>query len=490
MIKNARQYQLTKSQRQRFEAALLAARKAAASGGDTSELRQLEIDALASQVETLTQEVQEYDALTSGRTKVLEATSFDDLPRVLIQARIAAGLSQKDLADRLGLKEQQVQRYEATDYESASLSRINEVVRALGLRMRKEILLPDAPVSLSTLWNRLDEVGVKREFVLSRLLPPSLATQTYDAERDHARDVGSLVFGIASAIGPIFGFPRTALLAGEPLSIPSLPVQSARFKLPVRVRGGGAVAAYAVYVHYLALIVLGATSGRRIRPLPDDWNDVRTAILSNYGDVNFRNALQYVWDLGVAVLPLNDAGLFHGACWRVDGRNVIVIKQKSRSDARWLIDLLHEFFHAMDYPDELNFAVVEEDEMSDARRSSDDEREATEFAADVVLDGRADELAELCAHLAQGEIPRLKSVVREVAEQEGVSVGVLANYIAHRLALEGKNWWGTAQNLQESPDDPWQIARDVLLSRLDFDRLNRLDRDLLSRALAGEEDWS
>jgi transcriptional regulator with XRE-family HTH domain len=488
MIKNARQYQLTKTQRQRFETALLAAQKAAASGSGASELRQLEIDALRSQVETLTQEVQEYDALTSGRTKVLEATSFDDLPRLLIQARIAAGLSQKDLADRLGLKEQQVQRYEATDYESASLSRINEVVRALGLRIRKEILLPDAPVSLSTMWDRLNKIGLKREFVLSRLLPPSLATRTCDAERDQSDDASNVVFGIANAIGPIFGFAPTALLAGDPLVVPSLPAQSARFKLPARVRGG-ALAAYAVYVHYLALVVLGSTSGQRKRPVPDDWNDVRTSIVANYGVVNFHNALRYVWDLGVAVLPLNDAGLFHGACWRVDGRNVIVIKQKSRSDARWLIDLLHEFFHAMDYPEEANFAVVEDDEMSEARRNSDDEREATEFAADVVLDGRADELAELCAHLAQGEIPRLKSVVRQVAGQEGVSVGVLANYIAHRLALEGKDWWGTAQNLQESHDDPGGIARDELLGRMDFARLNLLDRDLLSRALAGAEEW-
>ena len=54
-----------------------------------------------------------------------------ELPANLIKARIARGLSQKDLADRIGLKEQQIQRYEATDYASASLARIKEVVSAL-----------------------------------------------------------------------------------------------------------------------------------------------------------------------------------------------------------------------------------------------------------------------------------------------------------------------------------------------------------------------
>ena len=60
-----------------------------------------------------------------------------ELPTVLIKARIAQGLSQKDLAERLGLQEQQIQRYEATDYASASLTRIREVVSALGVATNK-----------------------------------------------------------------------------------------------------------------------------------------------------------------------------------------------------------------------------------------------------------------------------------------------------------------------------------------------------------------
>ena len=44
--------------------------------------------------------------------------SFDELPQALVKARIALRLSQKDLADRLGMKEQRIQRYESTDYQS------------------------------------------------------------------------------------------------------------------------------------------------------------------------------------------------------------------------------------------------------------------------------------------------------------------------------------------------------------------------------------
>lgn len=64
--------------------------------------------------------------------------SFDELPQALIKARIALRLSQKDPADRLGIKEQQIQRYESTDYQSASMSRLHDIVQALGVSVRLE----------------------------------------------------------------------------------------------------------------------------------------------------------------------------------------------------------------------------------------------------------------------------------------------------------------------------------------------------------------
>ena len=51
-------------------------------------------------------------------------------------ARIAAGLTQEDLAGRLGVKPQQIQRYEASDYQTASFARLLEIARVLNLRVR------------------------------------------------------------------------------------------------------------------------------------------------------------------------------------------------------------------------------------------------------------------------------------------------------------------------------------------------------------------
>ena len=69
--------------------------------------------------------------MKAGEFRLDRLAAVDELPTVLIKARISQGLSQKDLAERIGLKEQQIQRYEATDYASASLSRIKEVASAL-----------------------------------------------------------------------------------------------------------------------------------------------------------------------------------------------------------------------------------------------------------------------------------------------------------------------------------------------------------------------
>ncbi len=63
--------------------------------------------------------------------KPLLAAIVECLPESLVDERKKLGLTQKELAERLGIKEQQIQRYEATRYQSASLKRIVEVAEAM-----------------------------------------------------------------------------------------------------------------------------------------------------------------------------------------------------------------------------------------------------------------------------------------------------------------------------------------------------------------------
>ncbi len=133
MIKNERQYRITRAQTERFSEALRELE------GETAKelglhplLLKARRDAVRSQLADLEEELGDYERLKSGEFEFGRLDSVADVPRLLIRARIARGLSQKSLAGRLGLKEQQIQRYEASEYASASLARIRSVAEVLG----------------------------------------------------------------------------------------------------------------------------------------------------------------------------------------------------------------------------------------------------------------------------------------------------------------------------------------------------------------------
>jgi transcriptional regulator with XRE-family HTH domain len=487
MIKNERQYRITKAQAVKLERALDQLTTSRGGGGQTHPLLQkAQADALRSQIADLRAQLEEYEVVQSRKRTVLELASFEELPRALIQGRIAAGISQRELAERLGLKEQQIQRYEATEYASASLARVTEVVRALGITVREDIFLPGAQISPTNFFTRLKAVGLDRSFILRRLLPSPLATFL---QRTHGTDgagVDTAILRAAAVVGRVFGWTPSTIFASTPLQLSAAMVGAPRFKVATRT-DERRLNAYTVYAHYLALLVLEATAALPRKPIPTEATEVRDAVLSAYGDITFEHVLRYVWSLGVPVLPLNDPGAFHGACWRVDERNVIVLKQQTRSPLRWLIDLLHEVWHAGQEPEQDQLAAIEAGETTQERRESPEEQIATQFAGDVVLAGRAEELAERCVQAARGSVERLKAAVPRVAARENVPADALANYMAFRLALQGINWWGAATNLQATDVDPWQIARDVLLEQANFERLNDVDRHLLLRALSDVE---
>ena len=136
MIKNERQYRITRTQAERFVRTLESLRSGP-EGADATHpmIAQAQVDAVSSQLADLEAELREYEAVREGRFEVEALRVVADVPELLIKARIAQGLTQRELADRLGLKEQQIQRYEATDYAAAKWSRIREVAGALSMEL-------------------------------------------------------------------------------------------------------------------------------------------------------------------------------------------------------------------------------------------------------------------------------------------------------------------------------------------------------------------
>jgi ribosome-binding protein aMBF1 (putative translation factor) len=96
-------------------------------------------DALNSEAEELRRQLHEYEQLRAGEIKARSLPSLTDLPRALIEARIAGRVTQKELADRLELAEQQIQRWEATNYAGVGVERMQNVTDALGARITAKV---------------------------------------------------------------------------------------------------------------------------------------------------------------------------------------------------------------------------------------------------------------------------------------------------------------------------------------------------------------
>ncbi len=189
MITNERQYRITRKKAREFTHAIKEFDANSYSRTDVHpRLLQAEREAMESQLEDLLEELEEYKQLKSTDVSVISVGSFEELSDGLIKARIAGGLSQRALAQRLKLKEQQIQRYEADRYASASYQRLCQVARALELRMENEILLPVVPNSFEGLLAKVGQLRLTRDFVVGRLLSSADAAVADGEVPDQSND--------------------------------------------------------------------------------------------------------------------------------------------------------------------------------------------------------------------------------------------------------------------------------------------------------------
>ena len=94
---------------------------------------------LSSELRELADIQKAYKDAQAGDIGGLKARAGKDPGSQLIVARVIKGWSQKELARRLFLPEQQVQRYEAERYRSISLGNLIRVARTLGVRLNADL---------------------------------------------------------------------------------------------------------------------------------------------------------------------------------------------------------------------------------------------------------------------------------------------------------------------------------------------------------------
>ncbi len=84
--------------------------------------------------EQLAEEVASYERLRRG--DIAEITNLHGLGHALVGLRIARGLTQRQLAERLGVHESQVSRDERNEYHGITVERASRILDALEVRLR------------------------------------------------------------------------------------------------------------------------------------------------------------------------------------------------------------------------------------------------------------------------------------------------------------------------------------------------------------------
>jgi len=103
------------------------------------------IDPIESFYLQLREEVESYEKLKRGEFE--EMTNLGRMGSLLISLRIYLGLSQTDLAERLGVNGSQVSRDERNEYHGITLDRAKKILESLGVKLHTTIETPDREVA-------------------------------------------------------------------------------------------------------------------------------------------------------------------------------------------------------------------------------------------------------------------------------------------------------------------------------------------------------
>lgn len=425
--------------------------------------------AVEGEIENLQNQIKEYELLCSGNLPDISSEKITDLPLNLIRIRIAKGYTWNTIAEKLSMDAEEYADLEENLFDDAEPSMVLKLIDVLDIDIPSELklLLTEDPektqrnirATIDYLYNILNPIELKEKF-----------------------SVFNGYIKLYDGLKKIFNVNLGDIITGSSISYEML--TNVRYKAPKRVNKGR-VFVYTSFAEYLAKKITDnldiPSQNLTTNPL-----EFREKVIKNYGELNFQTCVAHLWDIGIPVLPLEMSGGFHGACMRYNGNNVIILKQQSRHQSRWLFDLLHEYWHSTQEPQLLERKTIDIGEILTDNNEDQEEIDANKFAENVIFDGRAEELFEQCFHMTKGRIQFMKKEVQRIALMNDVDVGCLANFVAYKLAKMGHNWWGAAYNLQ-SNDNPFDLAKAILEERLDHNLLINLsdpvDREIIKNSL-------
>jgi DNA-binding XRE family transcriptional regulator len=134
MIRNEQEYKEAVARLEEEKKRLAMCRKDYEKQGFSGEALERLMEPITSFHLQLDEEVKSYERLKQGQ--ICELTNLRSLGHWLICVRIAADISQAELAKRLGVDPSQVSRDERNEYHGITLDRAAKVLEACGVKVR------------------------------------------------------------------------------------------------------------------------------------------------------------------------------------------------------------------------------------------------------------------------------------------------------------------------------------------------------------------
>jgi HTH-type transcriptional regulator/antitoxin HigA len=85
-------------------------------------------------IRQLEDELREYDEIKSGGLTLPNVERLDQIAPIIAKMRISKGVSQTELARRLGVSKQVISHYEETEYQTVAIFRLQQILDAMEIR--------------------------------------------------------------------------------------------------------------------------------------------------------------------------------------------------------------------------------------------------------------------------------------------------------------------------------------------------------------------
>lgn len=132
MISNEKQYNISKKRVEMVKARIREMQN------DTSEdplKKRLMLAPMNNHLSEVQEEIVQYERLKKKKKLTVKERPLAQLPQLITEYKIASGLTQKELSKKLGMKEQQLQRYEANRFKGISFDNLLQFIEAMNIEL-------------------------------------------------------------------------------------------------------------------------------------------------------------------------------------------------------------------------------------------------------------------------------------------------------------------------------------------------------------------